>query len=116
MTIHELPAGTHEKLLWKLIRLHYRCEKKADERATARFFWALITSSAVLSLLALACYFTGRLTQMPWQTHVSMGLVVTNFSRQLWKAYFTAASCAREHQQRRHEITMYLAGATSRAA
>jgi len=99
MTIHAFLAGLR------------RLQKESDERAAAKYFFAVIASSVVALLSVLALCFAG---QAPWQAYASAGLVASNYVRQLWKAYFTAASCARERQQQLHEVALRIASDNSK--
>ena len=99
MTIHALLAGLR------------RFQKESDELAAARYFSAVIASSVTALLFVLALCFAD---QVPWQAYASAGFVVSNYVRQLWKAYFTAASCALKWQQQLHEVALRIASDNSK--
>jgi hypothetical protein len=93
MTTHAMLAGLR------------RFQKHCDEREAAKYCYAAITSSVAALLYALALCFADHV-QAPWQAYVSVGFLVSECIRQLWKAYFTAASRAWESRQKLHEVEL----------
>lgn len=96
MTTHAVLAGLR------------RFQKEYDERAAAKYCYAAIASSVAALLYILALCFADH-AQAPWQAYVSVGVVVSECVRQLWKAYFTAASRAWESRQKLHDVELRIA-------